>query len=84
LFEVGSRLFEVEDVAVYRQLVFTGVFRDGDDTRYTMAALAKGFDEKIDIYHGDEFTGCWFVEASGWEWDFGELESVYDFMRAGS
>jgi hypothetical protein len=50
-------LFEIKGVFIYCQLIFPGVFRDVDDTLYTMAALAEGFDEKIDIYHAGEFTG---------------------------
>jgi hypothetical protein len=59
-FQEGSRFLQVEDVSVDRQLIFTGVFRDGDDSFYAMAVGSEGLDEEIDIYHAEEFTGCRF------------------------
>jgi hypothetical protein len=54
---------QVEDVSVDRQLIFTGVFRDGDDSFYAVAVGSEGLDEEIDIYHAEEFTGCRFRSA---------------------
>jgi hypothetical protein len=59
-FQEGSRFLQVEDVSVDRQLIFTGVFWDGDDASYIMAGGSEGLDEEIDIYHAEEFTGCRF------------------------
>jgi hypothetical protein len=52
LFEQLSRLFEREGVAVDDELVRAGVLRDGDDAADSMAMLAKGLDDQIDVYHG--------------------------------
>ena len=49
-----------EDVSVDRQLIFAGVFRNGDDASYAVAVGSEGLDEEIDIYHAEEFTGCRF------------------------
>jgi len=59
-FEERSRLFQVEEVSVHGHLIFAGVFRDVDDVLNTMAAISEGLNEKIDIYHADEFTGFSF------------------------
>jgi hypothetical protein len=52
LFEELSRFFEREGVAVDDELVGAGVLRDGDDVADSMAVLAKGLDDQIDVYHG--------------------------------
>ncbi len=51
LFEKLSRFFEVERVSVDDQLVFASVIRDGDDAVDTMAVLAEGLNDEIDVYH---------------------------------
>jgi hypothetical protein len=51
LFEELPRFFEVEGIAVDDQLVFSGVIGDGDDGVDTMAVLAEGLDDEIDVYH---------------------------------
>ena len=51
LFEKLASFFEVERVPVDDQLVFAGVFRDGDDALDTMAVLAEGLNDEIDVYH---------------------------------
>jgi len=51
LLEKLSRFFEVERVSVDDQLVFAGVFRDGEDALDTMAVLAEALDDEIDVYH---------------------------------
>ena len=51
LFEELPRFFEGERVSVDDQLVYAGVFRDGDDAVDTMAVLAEGLDDEIDVYH---------------------------------
>jgi hypothetical protein len=50
-FEELAGLCEIEGVSVYDELVFAGVVGDLEHAFYLMAALAEGFDEKIDIYH---------------------------------
>jgi hypothetical protein len=50
-FEELPGFFEVERVSVDDQLVFAGVFRDGDDALDTMAVLAEGLNDEIDVYH---------------------------------
>jgi hypothetical protein len=52
LFEELPGFFEVESVAVDEELVFAGVFRDGDDAVDTMAVLPEGLDDEIGVYHG--------------------------------
>jgi hypothetical protein len=52
VFEKLSRFFEVEGVSVDDQLVFAGVFRDGNDAVDTMAVLPESLDDEIDVYHG--------------------------------
>ena len=52
LFEELPGFFEIESVAVDDELVFAGVFRDGDDAANTMAVLPEGLDDEIDVYHG--------------------------------
>jgi hypothetical protein len=59
-FEKRSCLFQVEEVSVHGHLIFAGVFRDVDDVLNTMAALSEDFNEKIDVYHAEEFTGFCF------------------------
>jgi hypothetical protein len=51
--------FEVEEVAVYVELVEASVVGDGEDTIDLMAALAQGIDDKLDVYviHGCQSTG---------------------------
>lgn len=60
--EKSPGFFEVEGDAVYGQLIDTGVFGDGDDVFHTMATVSEGLDEKIDIYHAEEFTGFRFSQ----------------------
>ena len=52
LFKELACLFEGKGVSVDDELVFAGVFRDGDDVADTMAVLAEGLDDQIDVYHG--------------------------------
>jgi hypothetical protein len=59
-FEKSSCFFQVDDVSVHGQLIYACVFRDGDDALNTMAPFSEGGNEKIDIYHADEFTGIRF------------------------
>jgi hypothetical protein len=56
LFEELPRFFESERVSVDDQLVFAGVFGDGDDAFDAMAVLAQGLDDEIDVYHAWKFT----------------------------
>jgi hypothetical protein len=56
LFEELSRFFESERVSVDDELVFAGVFRDGEDALDVMAVLAQGLDDEIDVYHAWKFT----------------------------
>jgi hypothetical protein len=51
LFEELPGFFEGECVSVDDQLVYAGVFRDGDDAVDTMAVLPEGLDDEIDVYH---------------------------------
>jgi hypothetical protein len=51
VFEKPSRFYEGESVSVDDQLVFPGVFRDGDDAIDTMAVLPEGLNDEIDVYH---------------------------------
>jgi hypothetical protein len=51
LFEELPGFFEGEGVSVDDQLVYAGVFRDGDDALDTMAVLAQGLDDEVDVYH---------------------------------
>ena len=51
LLEELPRFFEGERVSVDDQLVFAGVFRDGEDALDTMAVLAEGLHDEIDVYH---------------------------------
>ena len=60
-FEESSCFFEVEDVAVDGEFVFAGVFWDGGDVLDGVALLPERLDEKIDIYHAEEFTAEGFV-----------------------
>jgi hypothetical protein len=50
-FEELAGLCEVEGVSVYDEFVVARVVGDFEDAFYLVAALAEGFDEKIDIYH---------------------------------
>jgi hypothetical protein len=50
LFEELAGFFQVEDVAVYGELVDAGVFGDGDDMLDRMAVLAERVDDEIDVY----------------------------------
>lgn len=52
LFEKLASFFEGERVSVDLEFVFAGVFRDGDDMADSVAVLAEGLDDEIDIYHG--------------------------------
>ena len=56
LFEELPRFFESERVSVDDQLVFAGVFGDGDDAFDAMAVLAQGLDNEIDVYHAWKCT----------------------------
>jgi hypothetical protein len=51
LFEELPGFFEGEGVSVDDQLVYAGVIGDGDDAVDTMAMLAEGLDDEIDVYH---------------------------------
>jgi hypothetical protein len=50
-FEELAGLGEVEGVSVYDEFVVARVVGDLEDAFNLVAALAEGFDEKIDIYH---------------------------------
>jgi hypothetical protein len=50
-FQKLSRFDESESGSVDDELVFAGVIRDGDDAADTMAVLAEGLDDQIDVYH---------------------------------
>jgi hypothetical protein len=52
LFEEVPGFFEIERVAVDDQLVFAGVIGDAEDALDTVAVLAEGLDDEIDVYHG--------------------------------
>jgi hypothetical protein len=51
LFEELPRFFEGERVSVDDQLVFAGVIGDREDALDTMAVLAQGLDDEINVYH---------------------------------
>jgi hypothetical protein len=51
LFEELAGFFEVEGVAVDDQLVCAGVIGDAEDAVDTVAVLAEGLDDEIDVYH---------------------------------
>jgi hypothetical protein len=61
VFEKLSGFFEVEEVAVYDDFVDACVIRYGEDALDGVAAFANRFDEKIDVYHGREFTAGWLA-----------------------
>ena len=67
LFEEASGFFEVQDVSIHGQLIFPGVLGDGDYVFNTMAALANGLNEKIDVYHASQCTGSFWLEAMNLE-----------------
>jgi hypothetical protein len=52
LFEKLASFFEGEGVSVDLEFVCAGVFRDGDDIADSVAVLAEGLNDEIDIYHG--------------------------------
>ena len=52
LFEKLPCFFEGEGVSVDLEFVSAGVFRDRDDMAYSVAVLAEGLDDEIDVYHG--------------------------------
>ncbi len=52
LFEKLSRFFEGEGVSVDLEFVLAGIVRDGDDMANSVAVLAEGLDDEIDVYHG--------------------------------
>ena len=52
LFKKLASLFEGQGVSVDLEFVSAGVFRDGDDMAYSVAVLAEGVDDEIDVYHG--------------------------------
>jgi hypothetical protein len=65
VFEELSGLFEVEEVAVYDELIVARVFRYGEDALNGVSAFANSFDEKIDVYHACEFTPGWLAGIKG-------------------
>jgi hypothetical protein len=52
LFEKLASFFEGEGVSVDLEFVFAGVFRDRDDMADSVAVLAEGLNDEIDVYHG--------------------------------
>jgi hypothetical protein len=52
VFEKFASFFEGEGVSVDLEFVFAGVFRDRDDMADSVAVLAEGLDDEIDVYHG--------------------------------
>jgi hypothetical protein len=52
LFEKLPCFFEGEGVSVDLEFVSAGVFRDRDDMADSVAVLAEGLDDEIDVYHG--------------------------------
>ena len=60
VFEKLSRFVEVEGVSVDNQLVYAGVIGDAEDALDTMAVLAQGLHDEIDVYHAWKFTAAGF------------------------
>jgi hypothetical protein len=58
-FEQTSCFFEVEEVSVDDEFVFACVGRDLVNALNGVAALAKLLNEKVDVYHGDQYTRGW-------------------------
>jgi hypothetical protein len=52
LFEKLSDLCKSEGVSVDDELVFAGVVRDRDDAADTVAVLAEGLENEVDVGHG--------------------------------
>ena len=52
LFKKLASFFEGQGVSVDLEFVSAGVFRDRDDMAYSVAVLAEGLDDEIDVYHG--------------------------------
>ena len=52
MFKKLASFFEGQGVSVDLEFVSAGVFRDGDDMAYSVAVLAEGLDDEIDVYHG--------------------------------
>ena len=52
LFEKLPCFLEGEGVSVDLEFVSAGVFRDRDDMADSVAVLAEGLDDEIDVYHG--------------------------------
>jgi hypothetical protein len=50
-FEKLPGFLEVECVSVDDELVFAGVIGDAEDALDTMAVLAQGLHDEIDVYH---------------------------------
>ena len=60
LFEETAGFFEVESVSVDNQLIYAGVIGDAEDALDTMAVLAQGLHDEIDVYHAWKFTAAGF------------------------
>jgi hypothetical protein len=52
LFEELSDLLKSEGVSVDDELVFAGVVRNRDDAADTVAVLAEGLENEVDVSHG--------------------------------
>ena len=51
-FQQMPGLFEVQNVVVNRELIFTGVLGDVMDVANVVAFGSEGVYEKVDVYHG--------------------------------
>lgn len=56
LLEKTAGLCQIESVAVHDELIFAGVVGDADDSLDLMTVVPEGLDDKVDVYHGAEFT----------------------------
>jgi hypothetical protein len=56
LFEDLSCFFQIERDSVDDELVFACVVWNGDDVLDTVAVLAEGLNDEIDVYHAGKFT----------------------------
>jgi hypothetical protein len=52
LFKKLASFFEGQGISVDLEFVSAGVFWDRDDMAYSVAVLAEGLDDEIDVYHG--------------------------------
>jgi hypothetical protein len=68
--EECASLFEGESISVDLEFVSARVFRNGNNMADSMAMLAEGLDDEIDIYHGRESTAAGSAHIGQTELDF--------------